>query len=168
MRMGTTALVGKHQKWPFLGRGECFAKSFYGSVCHRACSASASITPKTSALPPKPLFFWWLLLGQGGAWWELPGGRDGGEFLEEPEGCTGQGSSLLDLFPADQRAARNPKRRKRRRKRRNIRKRRRRISITRRMLFRHPPILLQTGMRGSWVGMGAEPWSQGGGPGPGG
>lgn len=166
--MGTTALVGKHQKWPFLGRGECFAKSFYGSVCHRACSASASITPKTSALPPKPLFFWWLLLGQGGAWWELPGGRDGGEFLEETEGCTGQGSSLLDLFPADQRAARNPKRRKRRRKRRNIRKRRRRISITRRMLFRHPPILLQTGMRGSWVGMGAEPWSQGGGPGPGG
>lgn len=135
--------------------GRYFAKRFSGSVWHWACSSSARSTPKTSALSPKSCGFFCrgLLLGQGGMWWDGCGGRD--EFLEELEGCAGQGLSLLHLFPTDQRAARNPKRRKRRRKRRNTRRRRRRTSITRRMLPRHPLILLRTGMRGSWVWMKA-------------
>lgn len=80
-----------------------------------------------------------------------------------------QGFSLLDLFPADLRAAKNPKRRKRRRKRtrkrRNIRRRRRRTrtSIPRRMQPHHPLILPQIGIRGSWVEVGHHhQWKTGG------
>lgn len=79
-----------------------------------------------------------------------------------------QGFSLLDLFPAGLRAAKNPKRRRRRRKRtrkrRNTRKRRRRTrrSIPRRMLPHHPRILPRIGIRGSWAGLGPQQCRTGG------
>lgn len=79
-----------------------------------------------------------------------------------------QGFSLLDLFPADLRAAKNPKRRRRRtkrtRKRRSTRRRRRRTrtSIPRKMQPHHPPILPQIGIRGSWLGMRHHQWKTGG------
>lgn len=98
---------------------------------------------------------------------DVPGKRDGDEVLE-PEGCTVQGFSLLDLFPAGLRAAKNPKRRRRRRKRtgkrRNTRKRRRRTrrSIPRRMLPHHPRILPRIGIRGSWAGLGPQQCKTGG------
>lgn len=112
-------------------------------------------SPQTPVFPPKICFFfgWGLLLGHRGTWWDVRGGRDGDACLEKLEGHAGSLGS--DLFPADRRATRNPKRRKRRRKRRNIRKRRRRTNITRRMLPRRLLILLRSRMRGRCAGMKA-------------